>query len=154
MKINDDVIKSMAMGKVFKENTARINSVDFFKTGEFLVTSSDDESLHLYNCISGESVRSIFSKKYGIDLVRFTHHQNTVICASKNSWDESLRYLSLHDNRFLRYFKGHRDRVVSLAMCPTNDTFLSGAMDDTVRFWDLRTRSIEEKRKACCCIRS
>lgn len=53
----------------------------------------------------------VFSKKYGVDLVRFTHAPNAIICASKNNWDESLRYLSLHDNRYLRYFKGHRDKV-------------------------------------------
>lgn len=35
--------------------------------------------------------------------VAFTHHTNAIICASKNnSWDETLRYLSLHDNRLVR----------------------------------------------------
>ena len=34
--------------------------------------------------------------------VAFTHHTNAIICASKNnSWDETLRYLSLHDNRWV-----------------------------------------------------
>jgi len=81
----------------------------------------------------------LFSKKYGVDLIRFTHSPNAVICASKNSWDESLRYLSLHDNKYLRYFKGHRDKVVSLAMSPLDDTFISGSLDDTIRLWDLRS---------------
>ena len=36
---------------------------------------------------------------------------------------ESLRYLSLHDNQYLRYFKGHRDKVVSLAMVCSSDEF-------------------------------
>lgn len=31
------------------------------------------------------------------------------------------------------------DRVVSLEMSPIDDTFLSGAIDQTVRLWDLRT---------------
>jgi len=75
--------------------------------------------------------------------VRFTHHQNAVICASKNEWDESLRYLSLHDNKYLRYFKGHRDKVVSLAMSPRDDTFISGSLDNTVRLWDLNTNSCQ-----------
>ena len=83
--------------------------------------------------------RALYSKKYGVDLVRFTHHANTVLCASKNSWDDSLRYLSLHDNRYLRYFKGHRDRVVSLAVAPSADHFLSASLDETVRVWDLRS---------------
>lgn len=53
---------------------------------------------------------------------------------------ETIRYLSLHDNRYLRYFKGHRDRVVSLQMSPVNETFISGSLDGTVRLWDLRSQ--------------
>jgi hypothetical protein len=41
--------------------------------------------------------------------------------------DHSLRYLSLHDNRFLRYFQGHTARVTSLCMSPRDDTFISAA---------------------------
>eukprot|EP00741_Cyanophora_paradoxa_P016480 tig00020920_g15911.t1 len=137
--ITEGVVSSMQMAKVFKDNTARINSIDFSSNGEFLITASDDESLHLYNMNSGTQQKVLFSKKYGVELTRFTHAPSAVICASKNGWDESLRYLSLYDNRYLRYFKGHRDRVVSLAMSPVNDTFISGSVDDTVRLWDLRT---------------
>ena len=82
-------------------------------------------------------LKTINSKKYGVDLVCFTSHPTTVIYSSKNGWDgmfigtfvlcmlvdyftrhlfetfiysESLRLLSLHDNKYLRYFKGHHDR--------------------------------------------
>lgn len=64
--------------------------------------------------------------------------------------------MSTHDNSFIRYFKGHQaklsedlcfrfaqfepnPRVQSLEMSPVDDTFLSAAMDDTVRLWDLRS---------------
>jgi len=136
-------VHSMAMGKVFKDNASKINSIDFYHDGELLVSSSDDESVHVYNTGSGEMQKVVLSKKYGVDQIRFTHAKDAVICASKNGWDESLRYLSLYDNRYLRYFKGHRDRVVSLAMCPINDMFLSGALDDTIRLWDLRTSACQ-----------
>ena len=136
-------MESMAVGKTFKDNTAKINSLDFSKEGDFLITASDDESLHIYNTVSGKKHKSIFSKKYGVDLIRFTHHSSSVICASKNSWDESLRYLSLHDNRYLRYFKGHRDKVVSLALSPTSDFFISGSLDNTIRLWDLNSNSCQ-----------
>lgn len=33
----------------------------------------------------------ILSKKYGVDMVRFTHTNNAVICASKNGWDGELQ---------------------------------------------------------------
>ena len=33
--------------------------------------------------------RTLYSKKYGVDLIRFTHNPASVICASKNKWDGS-----------------------------------------------------------------
>ncbi len=81
----------------------------------------------------------MWSKKYGCELARFTHQAGAVVFASKNGWDESVRYLSLHDNRYLRYFKGHRERVVSLQMAPRDDQLLSAGLDDTVRLWALNS---------------
>ena len=51
----------------------------------------------------------------------------------------SFRYLSLHDNKFIRYFTGHTKKVISLQMSPVDDTFMSGSLDNTVRLWDLRS---------------
>eukprot|EP00898_Chlorokybus_atmophyticus_P005690 jgi/Chlat1/6121/Chrsp409S05658 len=139
MLLTDEVAACMGRGRVFKDNTGRITSLDFHRTEDFLVTTSEDESIHLYNTASGKLVKTVFSKKYGADNIRFTHHSSSVICSSKNEWDESLRYLSLHDNRYLRYFRGHHGRVVSLCMSPKNDSFMSASLDKTVRLWDLRT---------------
>jgi len=95
--------------------------------------------VHLYNAITGKREKFVQSKKYGVDLVRFTHNNNSIICASKNGWDDTIRYLSLHDNKYLKYFKGHRDKVVSLAMSPRDDMFISGSKDETIRLWDLNS---------------
>ena len=61
--------------------------MDYDESGMLLVTSSDDETLRLYSTDTATSRKVLFSKKYGIDLVRFTHSQDAVICASKNYWD-------------------------------------------------------------------
>jgi hypothetical protein len=45
--------------------------------------------------------------------------------------DHSLRYLSLYDNRYLRYFSGHVDRVTSLCLSPKMDQFMSSSMVPT-----------------------
>jgi COMPASS component SWD2 len=138
-------MKSLQMGRVLKSNTKEINSIDFSRDGEWLVTASDDESIHVINCAKGGEEKELFSKKYGVNLIRFTHHTSSVIYASKNDNDDSLRYLSLHENRYIRYFSGHRDHVVSVAMSPTDDTFLSGALDQLVHLWDLRSQAIAGK---------
>jgi COMPASS component SWD2 len=83
-------------------------------------------------------VKTLNSKKYGIDLPRFTHKSSAIIYASTKE-DDTIRYHSLHDNKYLQYFKGHSAKVVSLEMSATDDGFLSASMDRTVRLWDLRT---------------
>lgn len=127
--------------------------MNFSDDGEFLATASEDETVHIYNCQKGTMMLEISCKKYGADLIHFTHHNQSVLVASRNEIDrmlkntqilffvDTIRYLSLHDNRYLRYFKGHRSRVVSLDMSPHNDTFASAGLDDTVRFWDLNSNA-------------
>ena len=53
---------------------------------------------------------------------------------------DTIRYLSVHDNTFIRYFKGHQDTVTNISLCPANDTFISCSRDNTVRIWDLRSQ--------------
>lgn len=51
--------------------------------------------------------------------------------------------LSLHDNKYIRYFVGHQKKVTSLVISPTDDAILSASMDSTVRMWDLRSPSCQ-----------
>lgn len=83
-------------------------------------------------------IKTLYSKKYGIDLPRFTHKNTAIIYASTKE-DDTIRYHSLHDNKYLQYFRGHKDKVISLEMSPIDDGFMSASMDKTVRLWDLRT---------------
>ncbi|KAK3017937.1 hypothetical protein RJ639_004026 [Escallonia herrerae] len=158
LELTEEILQSMEVGMAFRDyvhftplslafaKNGRISSMDFHKTSSYLVTASDDESIRLYDVASATCLKTINSKKYGVDLVCFTSHPTTVIYSSKNGWDESLRLLSLHDNKYLRYFKGHHDRhssyihllVVSLSLCSRKECFISGSLDRTVLLWDQR----------------
>lgn len=56
MKLTEPVIKSFRSAKNFRENTMRINSVDFSLQGDTLISSSDDESIFIYDCQTGTYV--------------------------------------------------------------------------------------------------
>ncbi|GAY33322.1 hypothetical protein CUMW_284070 [Citrus unshiu] len=108
LELSEEILQSMEVGS------------------SYLVTTSDDESIRLYDVTAATCLKTTNSKEYGVDLVCFTSHPTTVIYSSKNGWDESLRLLSLHDNKYSRYFKGHHDRVVLLSLRSSKDCFISG----------------------------
>ncbi|KAF9206328.1 member of Set1p complex, histone methyl transferase [Haplosporangium sp. Z 27] len=131
------LLGSLKVSKIFKDNTQIITSLDFDDTGAKCVTSAQDESLHVYDCITGKLDKTLFSKKYGVHLARFTHRSTNVVYASTKE-DDTLRYLSLHDNKYIRYFRGHEKKVTALEMSPLDDQFLAGS-EEAVRLWDLRS---------------
>ncbi|KAI0806330.1 WD40-repeat-containing domain protein [Irpex lacteus] len=121
----------------------QITGIAFDDRGDQVLTAAEDETFRLYNCKTGkqvplEPVKTLYSKKYGVDLPRFTH-KNTAIIHASTKEDDTVRYHSLHDNKYLQYFRGHKDKVISLEMSPIDDGFMSGSMDKTVRLWDLRS---------------
>ncbi|KAK3811828.1 MAG: WD40-repeat-containing domain protein [Benniella sp.] len=131
------LLSALKVAKIFKDNTQIITSLDFDDTGTKCVTSAQDESLHVYDCVTGKLDQTLFSKKYGVHLARFTHRSTNVVYASTKE-DDTLRYLSLHDNKYIRYFKGHEKKVTALEMSPLDDQFLAGS-EEAVRLWDLRS---------------
>src|SRR5271163_1496344 len=54
---------------------------------------------------------------------------------------DTIRYLSTHDNSYLRYFEGHEDNVTCLSLHPGQDNFLSCSEDNTLRIWDAATKN-------------
>ncbi|KAH8831309.1 WD40-repeat-containing domain protein [Flagelloscypha sp. PMI_526] len=153
MTLENKVMARLKPAKIFKDaidnsetlppaarsaGPRHITGLSFDDKGEWLVTASEDETFRIWNCKSGKAHKTLYSKKYGVDLPRFTHKNTNILYASTKE-DDTIRYHSIHDNRYLQYFKGHKDRVISLEVSPVDDGFISSSEDRTVRLWDLRT---------------
>jgi COMPASS component SWD2 len=69
------------------------------------------------------------------------HHDHCILFAGKGSPTQSVgqrhavNYWSLYDNKILRKFRGHTDKVTCISMCPSDDSFLTSSLDRTVRLW-------------------
>jgi len=139
MQLDADLLSSFQVLRCYSRDK-RINHIDFSHDGLRLIASGEDDSMIIYDCEKAMQKQIIRSAKYGADLVHFTHASNTIIYASnKEGRDHALRYMSIHDNKFLKYLSGHTAKVVSLSLSPVDDTVISSSLDKTVRMWDLRS---------------
>lgn len=126
----------MGMGAIFP-GEANVVGQDFHRDGQYLcVASSSNNSITLIDSLAGVEKKKIFVKANGVGHVRYTHHDSCVLLSSDKK-NHDIRYLCLYDNRYLRYFKDHKDTVISMSMSPIDDHFLSASIDRNILLWDL-----------------
>lgn len=129
--------KAVKSFKVSEKEVAPITSLSFDDHGQYLLTATANDNMHLYDSVSCRFLNTIASKKYGCHSAKFTHAQSECIYSSTmKSFD--IRHLNLETNQYLRYFQGHGALVSNIEMSPIDDTFLSASYDESVRLWDLR----------------
>ncbi|KAJ3058403.1 hypothetical protein HDU99_006819, partial [Rhizoclosmatium hyalinum] len=150
-------LNSFRVAKVLKHDKP-FTCLDFDTSGELLLTTSEDE-LRMYDCKAGTHKKTSYSKKYGCGISKFTHRPNNILYSSTKEDSafvtmkilqqvvtdfppsDAIRYLSFHDNKFLKYFTGHESLVTAIEMCPQDDTFISASRDGEVRLWDLKSNN-------------
>merc|ERR1711935_328853 len=119
MILNHESVKSFAMAKTFQEHQTKVNSICFSFDGERCLAASDDDSISIYLMRDGTLKKKVFSKKYGVTNVQFTHSSNRCVYGS-NKINHDIRLHDLEEEKYIRYFNGHQHTVVSLSMNPTD----------------------------------
>eukprot|EP00527_Entomoneis_sp_CCMP2396_P003674 CAMPEP_0198139168 /NCGR_PEP_ID=MMETSP1443-20131203/2506_1 /TAXON_ID=186043 /ORGANISM="Entomoneis sp., Strain CCMP2396" /LENGTH=363 /DNA_ID=CAMNT_0043801217 /DNA_START=102 /DNA_END=1193 /DNA_ORIENTATION=+ len=123
------------------------SSLSFHSSGKRLfVAHEDDSRLQVVDCLTGKADRPALKlERETIRLVHATHHEDCILLTGSGKLPTqpmrqkfAVNYMSVHDNKILRKFRGHTDRVNSLSICPENDSFLSASNDRTVRLWTLQ----------------
>ncbi|OTB08595.1 hypothetical protein M426DRAFT_316608 [Hypoxylon sp. CI-4A] len=142
-----DIVGTYRPTRIFRRNDIKddrsqphILSLDYDDPGELLMTSESDETIQIYKVREGQHSKQLLSKKYGVKLAKFTHNSSSIIYASTKQ-NDAIRFLTTHDNAFIRYFEGHTGAVTDLAMHPGNDNFISCSKDNTVRLWNAGTKN-------------
>ena len=119
-----------------------VSGLDYHREGRFVVMATKDSSLHLIDSLNGVEKKKMYTRSHGIGEVQYTHHESCVLLSSDVARDRrfcDIRYLCMYDNRYLRYYKGHTDKVTSLSMSPIEDYFLSTSNDKSVRLWNINS---------------
>jgi COMPASS component SWD2 len=140
LEVTHDVVRSMDIGKVFKDHEAEVNSVTFSDDCNFLATAGDDDRVNIYNVERGSREKMLKNTENGVSNLRFTHHEQALLCSTKSGREHLIKYWSIYDNKIIHNFGGHNDLINSIEVSPKTDMFLSTARDKHMLIWDLRLR--------------
>ncbi|GFZ19041.1 transducin/WD40 repeat-like superfamily protein [Actinidia rufa] len=55
-ELDDETVRSMSIGAVFSDFVGKINSLDFHRTADLLITASEDDSVRLYDIANAKVV--------------------------------------------------------------------------------------------------
>ncbi|KAM0789797.1 hypothetical protein ACM66B_006649 [Microbotryomycetes sp. NB124-2] len=140
MALTPAVMNSFKPARVFKfdeePDLESFTSISFTDDGSFALAAADGSELHILDANAGTYQRKVKTTP-GTSLVRCTH-TNSAVLHNSDIEHQQVKYLALDEHKYIRSFKGHERYVCSMAVCPKDDTFLTGATDDTVKLWDIR----------------
>lgn len=68
--------------RILQNYQGHINSLDFHRSEDLLVTAGDDDAIRLYNTQNGTEVKQLYSKKHGVCNICYTHAPQAVVYAS------------------------------------------------------------------------
>ena len=121
-----------------KGHEDRVYSVAFSPDGNTLVSGSGDNTVRLWNAMTGEPISEpLMGHKDGVYSVVFSPDRNTLISGSD---DKTVRLWDITTGAAIgKPLTGHENTIYSVAFGLDGNTLASGSADKTVRLWDATT---------------
>ena len=131
-----------------KSHKAAVKAIAWSKRRVGLLGSgagTADRCIRLWNV---NSKKLLFEKETGSQVcnLMFSKHSDEIISTHGFSNNEINIWDSKNFQK-IKTLKGHLSRVLYLAMSPCGNVIVTGAGDETLRFWNLNYESEEEKEE-------
>lgn len=123
----------------FTAHASTVNTIAIMPDGRHVLTGSRDNSLKLWDLISGQELRTFTGHTDRIRSVAIAPDGRTALSASI---DHTLILWDLGSGRPIRTLTGHKQAVLGVAIGPDGRTALSASWDKTLRLWDLATGKV------------
>ena len=128
--------------KTLEGHTSFVSSLAFNPDGETLASGSWDNTIRLWNAITGECRKTLTGHTRSVTSLVYSPDGRTLASASEDLktihlWDAATgdRHITL---------KGHTSNVKSLAFSPDGSTLASASWDETICLWDAATGKLRK----------
>jgi WD40 repeat protein len=119
-----------------------VNAVAFSQDGSLLASGSRDQTVRLWNPMTGQEAQKLEGHTDWVTAVAFS--QDGSLLAS-GSWDQTVRLWNPTTGQEAQKLEGHADSVTAVAFSQDGSLLASGSWDHTVRLWNPTTGQEAQK---------
>jgi serine/threonine-protein kinase len=112
----------------------RIFTLDYSKDGRHVISSGRDQTVRLWDLVTGKEVRRFEGSKSAASSVALSTDGQKLVTGGM---DGVIRIWNATTGKESQRLEGHVAVVGSLSLSPDGRTLLSGGQDGTIRLWDL-----------------
>jgi WD40 repeat protein len=113
----------------------------FSDDGTRIATASLDNTVRLWDALTGAELRRLVGHSDSVDSVAFSPNSALLVTTS---WDKTARVWSVETGQLLHTLVGHADAVLSGAFSPDGTEVVTGSKDYTARVWDAATGALKQ----------
>lgn len=125
---------------ILREHSNSVNCVVWSPNGFFLASSSDDNTICLWNVQTKRSSRIITGRTGSVHTIAWSI--DSQILASTTFSDTTIKIWDPQNGRLIRILEGHTSFVTSISFSSDGHFIASKSSDGTVRLWRIDTWEI------------
>jgi WD40 repeat protein len=135
-KYPSQILSESHHGKSDNSHTRRILSLAFCPDGNFVASSSRDETIRLWN-LETKEVYILGGHDNQVHSIAFSPDGQTL---ASGGFDNKLKLWDIQTQKCVHTFEEHEDRILCVAFHPDGIGLASGGHDKKIRLWSISNK--------------